>query len=299
MKNALVLFALFTLFASCNSAEIETETSEDVSEEQVEDSLEVVEDDLPYYSLEDFFSRELCDTIRQLNEDFYNISSDQDFEAVYTQANRLLDPMMNDLFDYYTSFKDSAYGQNGATYWDGELMLMDLDELEPQMQPVYPDCGAECAGLELYVNFEILEDKAKETSSPADDEFMDIATTLFGYYGDDRYVDYELWNYSFSFEESACSIGDGKVLAVYQKMQDFEGNYPDLFVPQMVKYRKSMAWNMGGESRFVNSKDEVLSELRSILDLNYLSYETSEKIKEWILDIESGDGIDFEYDPGY
>ena len=277
--------------------EVDTTTAEEAEEEFVGEAEFNEEDPLSNY-----FSYDMLQQMHSLQERLQTDLDHNSFSNHYSRCIEMTEELLSDAYTKNTDWKKYNAQQFEMSYEYDDWLVSELLEYNDELSPFYADCGAECAGLEIYINFEYLNDIATLTeTSDIDDDFMSLTRELCGDIGWPGYISQNDWIMQWSFEESSIDFGNDALYNTLGKMTNFKIKHGrnTIFSDHINDYNERIFWVFERDKEFVQDKDAVLSELYKINDLNYFEGEQKSKFDKYVVDVENGKDCKFNAEPSW
>ncbi len=185
------------------------------------------------------------------------MQTDLDFANTYREAKSLQDTLVTLLFQKTTlldiDFNDSLTMPN--LFW--------LKDYLPAFQPQIVDEGAM---YQLFFDYNILQQKAAQTTGTADDEFVQINEILFP---DDKIeFFFPAFTIQIAATEAASLLGRGKHTQILDLCQTLS-NKTTLFQPEINDIKTALIDDITLNTNFWETSAKAQQEITTLLQKNY------------------------------
>jgi hypothetical protein len=262
--NLLLVFALFLNYSGKAQEEI-------IGNEQKE-------------VLQRYFSNEVILDIENYLKEFNSLKSDREFEQNYRKGCNLLDSLYSKFYKAETDFMKEI--TEADEYWNPiGCCLDDLQTLSGELGPIDISCVAECTEIDFYFKKDILLEKAEQTKGTADDEILELAIYIDGYYG--RIAD---WGFKVWFEQTwdyggSSLLGDTSVTDAIFGIMQYKRKHDKMFEQELKMFKKHIVNELSSTISYMFTKEKVLKEFNSVIKLKYFDSEEIEQIKKHLKEL--------------
>lgn len=308
MQRSIYILGLLFILGSCASEESSSDSSEaketvetepTINEKNLDQPIppETPVDDVIHNNLQDFFSPEMCAKIRAVNGRFRSYNTNQEFDAILTDANDLLMELDGDIYSYPTKFKNEMPQEYG--YPETSQLIQEVHEYADSLLPIVIECGGECAQVAFFLDFESIKKPCRLTPSEADDELVEIMRRVYGVYGNLGWLNDMGWREWWGMEDCWYTFGNHYMYQTFIMIQQFEARFPDQFVERIAHIKQSLVDQLKLEEgdKTQNNRVTILNEFEIIMDLGVLTPAQEKQLTESMEFIETSDKILFETEP--
>jgi len=252
------------------------EDSVDIESEQSFITYEQALNSPLFYSLEDLaiLQEYFGDTLTiQLDSNQYNISNaktDKELLAAYKIALTIKDKLVNRMFSLNLPYEIDGGG------WYPDYVIQKLQPIDKASIGLQTSCVAECTEFSFTFYLTELEKKAIETSGKLDDEFFNLLMDADVEMGGDG-IGYHTWFARTWDYGGGTLLGDSLHYNFLVKMNEFQQKYSAL--DELLKRYKDDILRDINHGIYMNTKEEVMAEMKMILGLNFITAQEKEPIQ--------------------
>lgn len=210
-----------------------------------------------------FFGKNLGQDIERLEKEFQTAELSSEMAAVYTK---------------YATVKDSinSYFENYFEKYDYDKPMPNLYWIGDAIDGLVASRVAEGTSYYLFYNYKNWDSKAASTIGTEDDQFFDLCYSIYA--TDSIEYFFKNWTLQVSDYESSSLLGEGKHLAILNKMETLSEETKKLFNKPIDNFKTELLNDIYYGQSYWRSKEDILREFDTILAKDFTVLTTEEKL---------------------